>query len=318
MRNDARLNGLWFSFHRAMEFYLKVSRNPNHSEEKKQFLLADAIEKGTPFIIEAQSNRNYIGLLIKAKKFFNQVLNSKRNIMKHFTLEMLLALTVMPETRAEVDELVEDLFNDYKNVAARVHLAETPAEGDVELRDAIGTKALEVANHANTTFGTDWRTTLPTIEECFSVENDDNKQHAETPVAAQAEEAPALATAVVEEEVSLIETKEQLQAFNDSVKENILAERKEEELAKSSAGEPDTAAAIAAAAAPVEKKKKQRLSDETVETIRKELEAGGKQSEIAKKYEIDPSTVSDIKCNRGRYAKKETPAPAEGGSRTPE
>ena len=167
MRKNVRLNSLWFSFSKSMDLYLKVEKNPNHSENKKNFLLADVIEKGTPFIIEAQSNKEYANLVKKANKFFLKIINLKT--MKHFTVEKLRALT-MPETKAEREELVNALFDDYKNVTARIHFADTVAEGDAELKAALGDACLAIATSTNTIDGTQFQTVLPTVEHMYFME----------------------------------------------------------------------------------------------------------------------------------------------------
>ena len=226
--------------------------------------------------------------------------------MKHFTVEKLRALT-MPETKAEREELVNALFDDYKNVTARIHFADTVAEGDAELKAALGDACLAIATSTNTIDGTQFQTVLPTVEQCFSPANDSN-------TAAKSAEQDAVIdnflneeTEVVAdqpvvdqvEEVPVIETKEQLKEFNDSVKDDIAAENAED-AAQQPVGESE--AGKLADKAPA-KKKKAKLSDEDVAEIRELLAKNEmKQSAIAKQFEIDPSTVSDIKCNRGRYA----------------
>lgn len=254
--------------------YSSLSRYPEkHSDQVIDHLLKSTINIGQAFLFAVEGDKNYDQLVKKVKQFiFN---NSKTQNMK-FTLAELEEMTTFPSSVGETDELIENLYDDYKQITAKIHLADIPAKGDEALKKALGEKLVSAAKYCNELAKEDrWKTTLPTIQECFQpAEGSEVTQKngdANISEAPAAEEVKEVATPAAEKEVA------------SASKEEVVEEKAKE---------------------TSEKKKRSKLTDETVELIRQKIAANEKQSVIAKEFGIDPSTVSDIKCNRGRYAKK--------------
>lgn len=253
--------------------------------------------------------------------------------MKKFSFEILTFMVCSTMSIGELDETVDGLFDQYKHLKAKQKLSGLTGH-EVELLKITGERAIEAAKEANKKTKTlRWETTLPTDAQIFAREHD-NKYHEELHM-----EVAASATRKKADGPTPDGNTDDTQIEPPS-EDGLSLPDQASDTAKNVTAE--TPAAANAESGEAKAKRKGRLDDATVEEIRAHLkQAPGtpgklKQGEIAKKYNIDASTVSDIKVGRGRYKDAvvedpavevpatETPAPvveataAEGTSEAPE
>lgn len=194
----------------------------------------------------------------------------------YLNLDFVLALTFAGMNVGQLDEHADGLFTAYKHLLVKESV-EGLTRDERLVKEALASTAIACAKEANRLTGTHrLRTDLPTLAEAYARECDGNQ-----PVDAE-----------LAEMVNGAATTSQTQAEAEGEKKNATPE----------------APAPADSEGAAKKTRKGRLEDSVVEEIRGLLNETDpakkmKQGEIAKKYGIDASTVSDIKVGRGRYGK---------------